>query len=109
MAKSKWCDKKWLVVLVYTNIQMYHYTCSLYMLRGGSRIFVRRGCTHLLLYFNTNKPHSFFLAEYQLDLKTAGHRGRGGGGAHPLHPAPGSAPDAYKIQYVVMVCFLIIL
>ena len=27
--------------------------------RGGSRIFVRRGCTRLLLYFNTNKPHSF--------------------------------------------------
>ena len=28
--------------------------------RGGSRIFFRRGCTLLLLYFNTNKPHSFF-------------------------------------------------
>ena len=28
--------------------------------------FFRSGCTHLLLYFNTNKPHSFFLAEYQL-------------------------------------------
>ena len=34
--------------------------------RGGSRIFFRRGCTCLLLYFNTNKPHSFFWAEYQL-------------------------------------------
>ena len=41
--------------------------------RGGSRIFFRRGCTRLLLYFNTNKPHSFFLAEYQLCKKTAGH------------------------------------
>ena len=29
--------------------------------RGLSRIFFRRGCTRLLLYFNTNKPHSFFL------------------------------------------------
>ena len=28
--------------------------------RGGSRIFFRRGSTRLLLYFNTNKPHSFF-------------------------------------------------
>ena len=28
--------------------------------RGGSRIFFRRGCTRLFLYFNTNKPHSFF-------------------------------------------------
>ena len=34
--------------------------------RGGSRIFIRRGCTRLLLYFNTNKPHIYFLAEYQL-------------------------------------------
>ena len=30
------------------------------VLRGGSRIFSRRGCTRLLLYFNTNKPHRFF-------------------------------------------------
>ena len=28
--------------------------------RGGSRIFFKRGCTSLLLYFNTNKTHSFF-------------------------------------------------
>jgi len=34
--------------------------------RGGSRIFFRRGCTRLLLYFNTNKPHSFCFAEYQV-------------------------------------------
>ena len=38
------------------------------IIRGGSRIFFRRGCTRLLLYyFNTNKPHScFFFPEYQL-------------------------------------------
>ena len=30
-----------------------------YISRGGSRIFFRRGCTRLLLYFNTSKPHSF--------------------------------------------------
>ena len=47
--------------------------------RGGSRIFFRRRCTRLLLYFNSNKPHSFFFfAEYQLYRKTAGHL-RGGG------------------------------
>ena len=28
---------------------------------GGSRIFFRRWCTRLLLYFNTNKPHIFFV------------------------------------------------
>ena len=31
--------------------------------RGGSRIFFRRGCTRLLLYFNTNKPHIFWGGE----------------------------------------------
>ena len=31
--------------------------------RGGSRIFFRRGCTRLLLYFNTNKPHSFLFSQ----------------------------------------------
>ena len=31
--------------------------------KGGSRIFFRRGCTRLLLYFNTNKPHSFFFLQ----------------------------------------------
>ena len=35
--------------------------------RGGSRIFFRRGCTRLLLYFKTNKSHSFsFFAEYHV-------------------------------------------
>ena len=29
--------------------------------RGGCRICFRRGCTRLLLYFNANKPHRFFL------------------------------------------------
>ena len=61
--------------------------------RGGSRIFFRRGCTRLLLYFNTNKPHDFFFfAEYQLYEKTAGHL-RGGEGFAPLHPPPRSAPE----------------
>ena len=34
--------------------------------RGDTGFFFRRGCTRLLLYFNTNEPHSFFFAEYQL-------------------------------------------
>ena len=51
--------------------------------------FLGGGCTRLLLYFNTNKPHIFFfLAEYQ--LKTAGHLAGGGGVripcTHPLDP-----------------------
>ena len=31
---------------------------TLLLNRGGSRIYFRRGCTRLLLYSNTNKPHS---------------------------------------------------
>ena len=54
--------------------------------RSGSRIFFRSGCTRLLLYFNTNKPHRFFsFAEYQLHQKTAGHlKGGGGGGERTI-------------------------
>ena len=43
----------------------FHSIFRLEFWRGGSRIFLRRGCTRLLLYFNTNKPHADF-AEYQL-------------------------------------------
>ena len=47
----------------------------IYVLRGYNRpaplmstgadpgFFFRRGCTRLLLYFNTNKPHSFFFLQ----------------------------------------------
>ena len=37
-------------------------TCT----QGRIQDFFEEGCTCLLLYFNTNKPHSFFFAEYQL-------------------------------------------
>ena len=47
--------------------------------RGGSRIFFRRGCTRLLLYFNTNKPHSFFLRNTGCIRKPQVISGSGGG------------------------------
>ena len=72
-------------VAVISNLKKENSAC-----RGGSRIFVRRGCTRLLLYFNTSKPHSFFFAEYQLYQS-------GGGGAHPLHPPPRSAPGLLNV------------
>ena len=40
--------------------------------------FFRMGCTRLLLYLNTNKPQII---------------SGGGGGTHPLHPPPRSAPE----------------
>ena len=62
--------------------------------RGGSRIYFRRGCTRLLLYFNTNKPHSFFCRiTVVLENRRSSQGGGGGGDAHSLHPPPRSAPD----------------
>ena len=60
-------------------------------IRGGSRIFFRMGCTRLLVYFNTNKPHSFFFGRIPVVLETAGHL-KGGGVRTPctlpLDPPP---------------------
>ena len=48
-----------------------------------------------MLYFNTNKPHSFFFfAEYRKPQVISGGRG-----AHPLHPPPRSAPGM-KVEIV---------
>ena len=68
--------------------------------RGGSRIFFRRGCTRLLLYFNTNKPHSFFFRRIPAVLENHRSSQGGGGGAHPLHPPPRSAPGLNTSQCV---------
>ena len=58
--------------------------------RGGSRIFFRRGCTRLLLYFNTNKPHSFFFGRIPVVLEN--RRSSREGGCAPPAPSPRSAP-----------------
>ena len=48
----------------------------------------------LLLYFNTNKPHSFFCRIPVVLENRRSSRGGGGGAAHPLHPPPRSAPES---------------
>ena len=57
--------------------------------KGGSRIFFRMGCTCLLLYFNTNKPHSFFFWQ-----NTSGIRKPQAisGGCAPPAPSPQIRP-----------------
>ena len=37
--------------------------------QGRIQDFFRRGCTRLLLYFNTNKPHSFFFGRIPVVLE----------------------------------------
>ena len=60
--------------------------------RGGSRIFRRRGCTRLLLYLNTNKPHSFFFLQNTSCIRKPQVISGGGGGGPPPPPPP--APPA---------------
>ena len=66
---------------------------------GGSRIFFRRGCTCLLLYFNTNTPHFFFCRIPVVLENRRSSQGRGGN-AHPLQPPPRSAP-----VNTLLICF----
>ena len=61
------------------------------LLRGGSRIFFRRGCTRLLLYFNTNKPHIFsFFCRIPVILEN--RRSSQGGGVRTLYTLPLDLP-----------------
>ena len=57
------------------------------IIRGGSRIFFRRGCTRLLLYFNTNKPHSFFFLRNTSCIRKP-QVISGGEGCAPPAPSP---------------------
>ena len=58
--------------------------------------FLGGGCTRLLLYFNTNKPHIFFFLQNTSCIRKP-HviSGWGGGNAHPLPPAPSLDPPLY--------------
>ena len=66
--------------------------------RGGSRIFFRRGCTRLLLYFNTNKPDSFFFGRIPVVL--GNRRSSRGGGAHPC-TLPLDPPQLFNRTFTV--------
>ena len=70
--------------------------------RGGSRIFFRRGCTRLLLYFNTNKPHSFFFC--RIPVVSENHRSSWGGGVPtpctlPLDPPLNKQPGPLILEF----------
>ena len=64
-------------------------------LQGRIQDFFRRGCTRRLLYFNANKPHSFFFFFLQNTSCIRKPQVISGRGAHPLHPPPRSAPDKH--------------
>ena len=64
--------------------------------RGGSRIFLGGSALRLLLYFNTNKPHSFFFLQNTSCIRKP--QVISGEGAHPLHPPPRSAPGSNTVK-----------
>ena len=73
--------------------------------RGGSRIFFRRGCTRLLLYFNTNKPLGFFFLENSSCIRKPQVISGGGGVRTPCTlpldpPLPGLAKPGTKLRSV---------
>ena len=85
-----------------------HIRLSGFSLSSGADpgFFFRRGCTRLLLYFNTSKPHSFFWQNTSCIKKPqfmGGGGGGGGGGAHPLHPPPRSAPVVQQLDHGIPV------
>ena len=66
-------------------------------MQGWIQDFFRRGCTRVLLYFNTNINHRvFFFGRIPVVLENR-RSSPGGGGAHPLHPPPRSAPEMTDI------------
>ena len=74
--------------------------------RGGSRIFLRRGCTRLLLYFKTNKPHSFFFfcrIPVVLENRRSSRGGGGGVGTPCTLPLdqPLRSPECNRLFTVV--------
>ena len=70
-------------------------------LQGRIQDFFRRGCTRLLLYFNTNKPHSFFCRiPVVLQNRRSSQGGRGGGGVRSPCTLPQNAPLLYTAIYI---------
>ena len=73
--------------------------CKMWMEnRGGSRIFFRRGCTRLLLYFNTNKP--LFFSQNTSCIRKPQVISVGGGGVHTPCPLPLDPPLEKTLIFV---------
>ena len=73
---------------------------------GESRIFFGRGCTRLLLYFNTNKPHSFFLQNTSCIRKPQVISGAQGGGVRTPCTLPLDPPLASRSREFYRSVFL---
>ena len=72
---------------------------------GRIQVFFRRGRTRLLLYFNTNKPHSFFLQNTSCIRKPQVISRRGGGVRTPA-PSPYIRPRNPSLSQILSTVFL---
>ena len=66
----------------------FKFSMNIIFYRGRSRFFFRRGCTRLLLYFNTNKPQCFFFGGGRVPVVLENRRSSQGGGVR----TPGTLP-----------------
>ena len=73
-------------------------------LQGRIQDFFQEGVHSSVALLQHQSTTWFFFAEYQLYQKTAGHLG--GGGVHPLHPPPRSAPVLVVISRAVLSQFV---
>ena len=76
-----------------------YHTCSYIVhfqkCQGRIQDFFRRGGTRLLLYFNTNKPHSFFFLQNTSCIRKPQVISGRWGGCTPPAPSPQIRPWAY--------------
>ena len=79
------CGFRPLAKVVSARLRVYGQVARKPSRRGGSRIFFRRGCTRLLLYFNTNKPQFFFC---RIPVVLENRRSSRGEGCTPPAPSP---------------------
>ena len=67
-----------------------HHLLLKYFIQPGADpgFFFRRGCTRLLVYFNTNKPHSFVFLQNTSCIRKPQVISGAGGGCAPPAPSP---------------------
>ena len=69
--------------------------------QGRIQDFFRRGCTRRLLYFNTNKPHSFFFGRIPVVLENCRSSQGGGGGVRTPCTLPLDPPLYSYTTYII--------
>ena len=70
--------------------------------------FFRRGCTRLLLYFNTNKAHSFFFFFCRIPVVLENRGSFGGGGGDLYGKVSPERGTFFRLQIYIRVGILVV-